>query len=261
VTKPRSIRPKVRFEVFKRDKFTCQYCGRSAPDVILELEHITPVSAGGDSDIMNLITSCKECNAGKGMRALTDGAAMKKRKKQLDELQERREQLSAMMKWQQELLRMDDDASEFLQALWKELAPGYHLNEQGVTTLRKMMRKFDLAELSAAMRQSATQYLVIKDGALTQESVQKAFEYVFRIANCTNLCQQEPYMRDLFYIRGIMRHRYAYVNEWEALGLLKGAYHAGHDTDELKQLVFDSRNWTEWRERITVLGGKNNEQA
>ena len=36
----------LRFEVFKRDSFTCQYCGRSAPEVVLEVDHIVPVSKG-----------------------------------------------------------------------------------------------------------------------------------------------------------------------------------------------------------------------
>ena len=30
---------KIRFEVFKRDAFTCQYCGQMAPDVLLEVDH------------------------------------------------------------------------------------------------------------------------------------------------------------------------------------------------------------------------------
>ena len=42
---------KIRFEVFKRDKFTCQYCGRMSPDVILEVDHIEPVAEGGDNEI------------------------------------------------------------------------------------------------------------------------------------------------------------------------------------------------------------------
>lgn len=37
----------IRFEVFKRDNFTCQYCGAKAPDVILEVDHINPVKLGG----------------------------------------------------------------------------------------------------------------------------------------------------------------------------------------------------------------------
>lgn len=57
---------KIRFEVFKRDSFTCQYCGKSAPGVILEVDHIVPVSGGGDNDMKNLITACHDCNIGKG---------------------------------------------------------------------------------------------------------------------------------------------------------------------------------------------------
>jgi len=56
---------KNRFEIFKRDNFTCQYCGRSAPMVQLELDHIKPQTKHGDNSKNNLITSCKECNIGK----------------------------------------------------------------------------------------------------------------------------------------------------------------------------------------------------
>lgn len=56
---------RARFEIFKRDDFTCKYCGRRSPDVVLEVDHIHPVSKGGTDDEMNLITSCWECNRGK----------------------------------------------------------------------------------------------------------------------------------------------------------------------------------------------------
>ena len=61
-----TISKKVRFEVFKRDNFTCQYCGRKTPEVILELDHAVPSSKGGTDDFENLVTSCFECNRGKG---------------------------------------------------------------------------------------------------------------------------------------------------------------------------------------------------
>ena len=57
VSKRKTIPKTVRFEVFKRDKFTCQYCGQMAPDVILEIDHIKPVAEGGENDILNLITA------------------------------------------------------------------------------------------------------------------------------------------------------------------------------------------------------------
>ena len=60
-----SLSKKIRFEVFKRDNFTCGYCGKQPPDIVLEVDHITPLSKGGDDDINNLITSCFDCNRGK----------------------------------------------------------------------------------------------------------------------------------------------------------------------------------------------------
>ncbi|MFX5785200.1 HNH endonuclease, partial [Acinetobacter baumannii] len=44
----KNISTKTRFEVFKRDSFKCQYCGRCAPEVILHVDHIHPVSKGGE---------------------------------------------------------------------------------------------------------------------------------------------------------------------------------------------------------------------
>jgi hypothetical protein len=60
-----SISKKIRFEVFKRDGFKCQYCGQTPPAITLEVDHINPVSKGGEDDINNLITSCFDCNRGK----------------------------------------------------------------------------------------------------------------------------------------------------------------------------------------------------
>ncbi len=55
MAKRKAISKKVRFEVFKRDSFTCQYCGAKAPDVVLNCDHIEPVSKGGTNKLLNLI--------------------------------------------------------------------------------------------------------------------------------------------------------------------------------------------------------------
>lgn len=67
-----SISPKLRFEVLKRDGFTCQYCGRSSPEVELHVDHVVPVAAGGGNDPGNLTSACVECNLGKSDRPLAD---------------------------------------------------------------------------------------------------------------------------------------------------------------------------------------------
>lgn len=61
-----AISKKLRFEVFKRDGFRCQYCGKTPPDAILEIDHINPKSQNGKDDINNLLTACFDCNRGKG---------------------------------------------------------------------------------------------------------------------------------------------------------------------------------------------------
>ncbi len=61
-----AISKRLRFEVFKRDGYTCQYCGASAPETVIQVDHIVPVSLGGRDEPANLLTACVACNSGKG---------------------------------------------------------------------------------------------------------------------------------------------------------------------------------------------------
>lgn len=63
-----SLSPIIRWQIFHRDDFVCQYCGRHPPDVALEVDHRTSVANGGDNNFDNLVTSCADCNRGKGAR-------------------------------------------------------------------------------------------------------------------------------------------------------------------------------------------------
>ena len=153
----RSLSKKTRFEVFKRDSFTCQYCGKSAPDVVLEVDHITPVSEGGDDDPMNLVTACFDCNRGKGARALSDDSAMAMRKAQLDALQERREQLEMMQEWQRMLMESEFDGVALVQEAISRLT-GYEADEQGERHLLSLIHKFGLEEVREAAMIAFTQY-------------------------------------------------------------------------------------------------------
>lgn len=58
---------KLRFEILKRDNFTCRYCGRNVNDdgIKLCVDHVKPRNRGGKDNPDNLVTSCSECNAGK----------------------------------------------------------------------------------------------------------------------------------------------------------------------------------------------------
>lgn len=58
----------VRWQVFARDGYICQYCGRHPPEVILEADHRTSAINQGSGTLENLVTSCRACNRGKGAR-------------------------------------------------------------------------------------------------------------------------------------------------------------------------------------------------
>ena len=56
----------TRFNVFLRDRFTCQYCGEAFASSELTFEHVVPRSRGGQTTWSNIVTACVPCNTGKG---------------------------------------------------------------------------------------------------------------------------------------------------------------------------------------------------
>lgn len=244
---------KRRFEIFKRDKFICQYCGRSAPEVILEVDHIHPASHDGDDDLLNLVTSCFDCNRGKGNRLLSDDTAIKRRKLQLDELQERREQLEMLMEWHRSLMDLDIEIIEELSTFWDELVPCYSLNDHGVKSLKKWLRRFNINEVLEAMRISTSQYLKYDDHSddptrPTHESVEKAWSYVPKICANKRRIKNKPYLPDLYYARGILRNRLSYVNEHVSIQVMEKAVLAGMSTDDIQDIATQVTSWTQFKQ-------------
>lgn len=245
--KRKPITKTTRFEVFKRDSFTCQYCGRKAPDVLLVIDHIEPVSKGGTNDILNLITACRDCNSGKSDRQLSDTTVLDKQRQQLEELQERKEQIEMLFQWQKGLLNLDDQIITELSDYWSELVSGYYLTENGHNNLKRLMRKFELDEILAAMKIATDQYLKFVDGEPTKESVEFAWKKVAGICTVNRRKKENPGEARLYYIRGILRNRLSYMDEDRALQLLRAALRANANLDSLEEFAKSVRSWTDWR--------------
>lgn len=248
-----AISKRVRFEVFKRDSFKCQYCGRSAPDVILHADHILPKSEGGASDLMNLITACSDCNLGKSNKKLSDNTAVKKRKRQSDELQARREQIEMMMEWHRSLVRLDEEAQTILSDYWESMIAGYVLSDRGLKELRAHMRRYSVAEILTAMRASAEQYFVPdEEGNPNTESMSKGWQMIGRICKTRRMIKDKPYMTELFYIRGILRNRFTMypMRMHEALLLLEEAHLDGVAVDDLSDSAKYSRSYSDFCEDV-----------
>lgn len=246
MTARKTLSKKTRFEIFKRDSFTCQYCGKSAPDVILHVDHIMPISKGGDDDITNLITSCESCNQGKKDILLDDDAVIAKRKKQLDDLQERREQIEMMYEWQVGLSDLENEQVEAVCRLFTELIPEYSINDNGRESIKKIVGKYGLSEALESLRIFARQYLTLENGKATGESVNKVYEYVEKICKNRKRINEKPHLADLYKIANIIKYKSRYYNHWQVINLLEKAYLIGADLDDLEYIARQSTNYSEW---------------
>lgn len=65
---PHQTRALSRKNILMRDRYTCQYCQRSAPTIELTLDHVIPRSRAGETTWENLVACCYSCNNRKGSR-------------------------------------------------------------------------------------------------------------------------------------------------------------------------------------------------
>jgi 5-methylcytosine-specific restriction endonuclease McrA len=118
-----------RFEIFKRDNFTCHYCGNHPPHVILEVDHIIAVSKGGTNNEDNLITACFNCNRGKAARDLNCAPKGMAEKAKL--IAEQEEQLAGYQKIiMSRVKRLEAET-------WEIIRPFSYKNSEGVDTVSR----------------------------------------------------------------------------------------------------------------------------
>ena len=229
----KTLSNKIRFEVFKRDSFTCQYCGRKAPDVVLNVDHITPVAEGGTNDLLNLITSCFECNNGKRDIPLDKQKELDKQRESLEMLEERRKQIDMLYKWKTELASLKDYAlQKAIDYLHEQYGIG--LTECGEKNLKKWIKEFGLDEVLEVIQISFEQY----------EDQEKAFNYIPRICNVRQEQKTHPEYKDIYYLSKILAANCAYYNKQRMILYLK-AHYEEEDFDMLKVTFSDARNWTQ----------------
>ena len=69
------VRREVTFSrknLYRRDNYTCQYCGERKPSEDLSIDHVVPKSRGGKTTWDNCVLACIRCNARKANRSLSE---------------------------------------------------------------------------------------------------------------------------------------------------------------------------------------------
>ena len=173
MTTRKSISKKTRFEVFKRDSFTCQYCGAHPPAVILHVDHIDPVAKGGGNDMDNLVTSCESCNQGKSDRLLSDIP---------QSLQDKAAQIierEAQIKGYQNVVaakrqRIEDECLEVVE-VYERFNEGFTLSPSGLVSVRNFIEKIGVHEVINAM-----------EAAYSSRKVRRGNEFKYFCGICWN---------------------------------------------------------------------------
>ena len=212
MSKRKAIGKKVRFEVLKRDKFTCQWCGRSpvTDDVVLQIDHIVPVKEGGDNNVLNLVTSCFDCNIGKGATKLDDNRVVAQQKKQLDLQQDKKEQLDLLVKWHKELQGMGTEETKVVIEYINDTMVTRSLNAKGESGIARLTKKFKIEDILKAVDLSAEKYFRFDgNGEITEES---AGEFVNKIGGVLYVMNQPVMKQRISYIKGICRNRFQYFD-------------------------------------------------
>ena len=153
----RSLSKRLRFEVFERDGFTCQYCGRTTPAVILEVDHVIPVSKQGSNEPENLITACIDCNRGKHNHDLK--ASPEELSDRLALLREKQEQIK---KYSLLLKKQDRQIIDSILEIDQQFAsyfPGYRFTTLFCDgTLRQFLRALPLPVIRDALSLAASHF-------------------------------------------------------------------------------------------------------
>lgn len=150
MTERKPISKSLRFKVFKRDVFVCQYCGSKPPTVVLEIDHIHPVSEGGGNSIDNLITACFDCNRGKSNSLLGNVPPSLEERSIL--LREKQDQIKAYENLLKEIKKGEDARIESINDIFREYFPGYCLSEKfKCSSLRQFIQNLPIDVVDGAM--------------------------------------------------------------------------------------------------------------
>ena len=78
--RPRGDIAFTRFNLFLRDGFQCQYCGRQGSAGTLSFDHVVPRALGGETEWGNVVAACIACNSRKGAKRMEDAGMSLARK-------------------------------------------------------------------------------------------------------------------------------------------------------------------------------------
>jgi len=162
--KRKSISKRLRFEIFKRDSFTCQYCSAKPPKIPLEIDHIMPVSKGGTNSIDNLITACFDCNRGKSNIELDNvPKSLSDKIERVKLAQTQYKQYLRVLKKQDKIINDDIDKIDLI---YQTYHSGWCFNDKFRISVNKFIESIGIHEVSDSMEKACCKINLDSEGVL-----------------------------------------------------------------------------------------------
>lgn len=229
---------KLRFSIFKRDNFTCQYCGKAPPNAILEVDHVVSRKDGGGDEEINLITACFTCNRGKGKRSVgVDKLRKGGLKKEIEILKEEKDQLVAYYDFLKQRNKYEKQKLNVFQAAWKEASGDSNsLTESGLKSIIRLTENYRAEDIFRAIK--------ITWDKKWGDNHNDQFKYMCGVLKNLKLERDSPEEADRLKkahsVKYKISHACGYFNEkiyWKWVN-------DGIDIDEILELSTNNCNWT-----------------
>lgn len=128
--------------------------------MILECDHIMPVAEGGKNTLLNLVTSCVDCNRGKGKVRLSDTTEVDKQFNEMAALNERRKQMEMLLKWREELEQFTNQQIDTISDILCE--DGWCLTDQARAKVKILINRFGFSEVLKAAETAKDKYITLQ---------------------------------------------------------------------------------------------------
>lgn len=238
--KRRTIGKRLRFEVLKRDRFTCQYCGRSSDDgTELHVDHIVPVSSGGTNTTENLTTACIDCNLGKSNISLEKEHSAHVSSRQIIQTRNRLAEIisAADQVFDMESGIFDDIERHIRSVTGKE----FWLSRDREIAARTLLQKYDLQKIFCTI------ILISETYKCPFELFDKLGGALFNHSNPT-----KSYSIHAYYCKKVLNNRLFYTNDRMCMKLVDQLIGIGGDPQWARGLAKEARSWTDFRDTITA---------
>jgi TolA-binding protein len=168
---------RIKYEVFEKDAFKCQFCGTGAPNVTLQLVRIQDAQPDEEwLDTAFLSTSCKVCEKKKSG---TDEKSLNNPYMSIDELEERLQQLKMLINWRKGMLNIRKQQLNNLIIYWENKISGFETNNDQKKYLAAHISKYSGDEIRSAMDMAVDKFIKYdEDGKLDQSSILTAFSKI-----------------------------------------------------------------------------------